>query len=1319
MQLAFAAGGAALGYGLFGATTFLGMSAASWGWSAGSLLGGIIGNKNVDLPPQFGPRLSDLKVQTSTYGNAIPRAFGTVRIAGNIIWAPPITEIATTTTVESGGKGGGGGSSQDQTTYSYTADFAVAICEGPIVGIRKVWANGELINDIGDDSPILSKLGSLATILQSAIAAHNAANDSISMTVYTGTETQNPDPTIVATHGNLTPAFRGTAYVVFQDLPLAKFGNRIPNLEFEVVVNGSSTVLVPQLFYTLPNGLFVTDGGSGDEIAMRRNSVGAQYYWAVMDDLGSPSATRRVIGLFDNYSQTLVMSRTEQANLTLLSDKGLNGRAWYQEYGTGLRAISPGGKVWEFADFGDFGDGSNRMLQIYEFADENLSPEMQEETQETAPEIFLEYNHPAAGVVVIEHGNATAMDLLLPIVTGRTTNRFLDSADRIEGRVYIKSTNFSGGILSRLGYAEVGDMTNTYHLIRDYTGTGEPYGMVGRDGYLYVRSADTGFYNVVEKMDQDGNVVDSVTLTGISSSNNDAMRMVQDAFGLLYVECGTAIFRIGTGTMEIEASATLPSSNYWILPSDPFEGRGILLARGEDGYRDKVYILADSLASEAPPLSDVVTELCELSGLTSSDIDVSQLTTDLVSGYVIANRGTVRSMLEPLMGTYFFDAVESDNKIKFVKRGGAVAVTIPEDDLSAHTGAPSELPDSLRVMRKQEMELPVEINVSYLNRAIDYQVSSQPSRRLITQSKQSVTLQVPIVFTDTQAKRIADMHIFSAWVERENHEFETGREYAKYEPCDVVGVVKGGVTHNVRLTQKDEGGDGVIKWKAVADYASVYSQVSTGVAVQSDPQEVNIAVPTNIEFMDIPLLRDEDDDAGFYFAASGAIDSWRGMQLYQSTDSGVTYSSVGSLLSESTMGYTTTALGDYTGETNEIIDEANPVTVVITSGSTLASITKAQLLNQGNVALIGNEVIQFRDATLVDTDTYELTGLLRGRLGSETYMTGHVSGDRFILLNTNLRTVPQSVSLKDQALYYKPVSVGRTLAQTNPMAFTNRALRKKPLAPVHLGAGKNSAGDFTIEWTPRTRFEGTWRDGSDAPIGENTERYEVEIMLGDVVKRTISTTSRSATYTLAQQVLDFGSGRSGLNVVVYQMSDTVGRGYPAEATFSNSVAAYYWLIANVTVPGGGHLQVTEMRLYDSVGQSVINVPVTDTGPNSFSFTSPVGAGTGLATSTATSGDLSRGFDNSLTHMGWNEAVAEAAGFFIKFNFSAIGKVRVTGLKAMYGLFAPNRYMQAFTLWRSDTGTGTPDSNPAEWIAVGTKTGLVEPPANTYSEEYNF
>mgnify|MGYP001791380990 CR=1 FL=1 len=144
--------------------------------------------------------MEDLSVQTGSEGNPIPRIYGRMRLAGTVIWAPDFIEHVDTNRV--GGKGGGGPKVRE---YTYSANFAVGICEGVIGRIGRVWADGEPLD--------LAK---------------------VTHRVYTGTEDQPCDPLIEGWEGE-APAFRGLAYVVFEGLPLGAYGNRLPQLTFEVV----------------------------------------------------------------------------------------------------------------------------------------------------------------------------------------------------------------------------------------------------------------------------------------------------------------------------------------------------------------------------------------------------------------------------------------------------------------------------------------------------------------------------------------------------------------------------------------------------------------------------------------------------------------------------------------------------------------------------------------------------------------------------------------------------------------------------------------------------------------------------------------------------------------------------------------------------------------------------------------------------------------------------------------------------------------------------------------------------------------------------
>ena len=153
-----------------------------------------------------GPRLDGFQIQASQEGASMLRVYGRARIAGQLIWAANFKETVSETTQSSGGKGAAATVETTQIDYAYSISFAVGLCEGIINRIGRVWADGKLID--------LSK---------------------INTRLYHGTQSQNPDALIVTMEGaDTAPAFRGLAYLVFEDLPLRDFGNRIPQLSFEV-----------------------------------------------------------------------------------------------------------------------------------------------------------------------------------------------------------------------------------------------------------------------------------------------------------------------------------------------------------------------------------------------------------------------------------------------------------------------------------------------------------------------------------------------------------------------------------------------------------------------------------------------------------------------------------------------------------------------------------------------------------------------------------------------------------------------------------------------------------------------------------------------------------------------------------------------------------------------------------------------------------------------------------------------------------------------------------------------------------------------------
>ncbi|WP_372572921.1 baseplate multidomain protein megatron [Ruegeria jejuensis] len=205
--IVLSAAGAAIGGSIGG--TFAGLSSVAIGRAVGATVGRLIDNRLLGQgaePVETG-KVDRFRLTHSGEGAAVARLHGRMRIAGQMIWASQFREHVS----RSGGGGGGKGAPKppepEVTQYSYTVSVALALCEGEIASVGRVWADGEEIE-----------------------------HDRLNMRVYTGSADQLPDPTMEAVEGTgAVPAYRGTAYVVMENLPLGQFGNRVPQFSFEVV----------------------------------------------------------------------------------------------------------------------------------------------------------------------------------------------------------------------------------------------------------------------------------------------------------------------------------------------------------------------------------------------------------------------------------------------------------------------------------------------------------------------------------------------------------------------------------------------------------------------------------------------------------------------------------------------------------------------------------------------------------------------------------------------------------------------------------------------------------------------------------------------------------------------------------------------------------------------------------------------------------------------------------------------------------------------------------------------------------------------------
>jgi hypothetical protein len=225
---------------------------------------------------------------------------------------------------------------------------------------------------------------------------------------------------------------------------------------------------------------------------------------------------------------------------------------------------------------------------------------------------------------------------------------------------------------------------------------------------------------------------------------------------------------------------------------------------------------------------------------------------------------------------------------------------------------------------------------------------------------------------------------------------------------------------------------------------------------------------------------------------------------------------------------------------------------------TLSSVTDVALLNGANVACIGDEIVQFRDATLISGTTYRLKGLLRARLATNDVATAHVADERFVLLT------PQSIrriqvdaidAIDERARWtYIANTLGgrRDISYYQTISHEARALR--PLSPVLLSAVRGANNVYVIQWTRRARINAAWEDGRDVPLDEEREVYDVEVTttsgdirifyLPDLIGQ------RSWEIPIETQIATTNFPWQTVRLKVWQKSSRYGRGEIADAVIS-------------------------------------------------------------------------------------------------------------------------------------------------------------------------
>jgi hypothetical protein len=1039
-----------------------------------------------------GPRLNDLKASTADYGTPLVQFYGTKRLELPCIYAEDIREEKHQNKTK-GGK---------YNEYKYFGTWAGFIADHEIAAVLQIMLDRHLVMDqTHTGGPVDSELLGLT------------------YRIYYGTETQAPDPRLVAKiearEGSGTcPAYLGVAYIVFEDIPLDAFGNRLP--QCSVVATRTGIPLYPSE---------VKDVRWGTNLfAFNRTFT----RFLVASEQGGADDYQ----LWDNRTRTIIKEGTWPCNAESNFVYNDAGDIYVLDSAFSIVTVS-----------GDMTTASAPIPLDYPGNDIYFAGGFGCVTSLTAATYLQLYDgNGLAGVVNVGFPPAS-------VATG---------PDGLPWALARSGTD----ILAK----QVGGDERLLLIPDPPGGTDTPYGLPTSDGHMFlVRN------NSIKTIDTEtGDILHEAIALGSATQETITNH---DGSDLIWLENNQYDMR------TCSLLQTAPYSN-WGVPgaaSDIYDPLNRALV-GKPLFSSQINWLFFRAAGGPWTLGQICADAANQAGFRTTDYDFTDLDQSVL-GFAWT-QGPAKQIVGPLLDLYDSDIGPHGFIQRGLKRGQPMSgdVITPEWMVRENSGDDAGSHPLYSVQMTSETDLPLRVFATFADPNMDEQPNTAVAQRnaasVLTKREQSFDFGTLSIDPDDM-QPLLERALRRYWVGATRPEFILTPLEIRMEPADVRPLLlEDGELLRVRLVRLKIRANRMLdtEWELDGETpvnflgweADSFSPLDTiypspgGFTYGRDPDTIIVPVETVGLILDVALLADADDlSTPFLYAAAGPSDEgfWPGTGVW-SSDFGTadSYTTLWDTFTSDQVATQGTVDGILPEALPEVMDEASVITAILPAGGTLVSVTEAELLADPtlNLVIIGSEVLQFREAEQIDTAPvkYELTGLIRGARGTEHAIAGHVDGEDFLLVNSRVIRHVMGASEIGDTDYYKFSTFGSDLdsAETHTVPFAANANR--PLSPAHLALARDSGtGDWAISWIRRTRVGGSLVNGQDVPLGETSEFYRVRIMDGPSVKRTIEVTSQSATYTAAQQATDWGSGQTSLTVEVVQVSPALSlEGFEATAS---------------------------------------------------------------------------------------------------------------------------------------------------------------------------
>ncbi|ASY62535.1 Phage Host Specificity protein [Sinorhizobium sojae CCBAU 05684] len=562
-------------------------------------------------------------------------------------------------------------------------------------------------------------------------------------------------------------------------------------------------------------------------------------------------------------------------------------------------------------------------------------------------------------------------------------------------------------------------------------------------------------------------------------------------------------------------------------------------------------------------LQTVYTKLAEYRGkFSSSDLTFTNFSGGECYGVVYENDTTLDNAEQDANNIFDVKIVPSDGKRKYIKakRDGSFAV----DDTLASTDIVEQAEFNIRKTMLSDEQSLVGARISYIDKNARFERTEQEYRRpvgiySVTRSDRVEDVSTNFVLSSTQAMQAVTTKVYRSNFGLDQYAFTLAPSNFYNEPADIVQFDFEGFTIVGQINEANLSGELFTQDVVVTQYVQAIDADFTGVDLNlsdiTDPSWL-----TRFLYLDAPLLSLGDDLGGTavrqYAMLSGyGYGTFQGATLYRSYDG----SSYGVLTSRYGVSPVVGRLEAITGSpvVNPGTDTASSLTVAVISGDTadLASITQAELYTGQNKALVGKPgrwvIIYFQTVSVTDK-TATISNIIWSAPHYQTFLDDLTAGDYFVLLQPghHVRFAGEAGRLGD-SVFYKAASDAFNISQVPTESHTLVGRAEMPFPATNLTASIVGS-DIALGWDWRSRLNpiAILTGPADTVHGESSLSFEIDIMDGSTVKRTLTATTNEKTYLAADISSDWGSMPADITFRVYQISALVGRGYVAEDTIT-------------------------------------------------------------------------------------------------------------------------------------------------------------------------